>query len=1032
MTSNVNEDIMGNFNDEMRKEVTEEMKDAHAMEEREERQKIRSGEMMEEKENKFMVEKKEKQKKEGKDSKLLTSSPTGNPLSRPQPMQIEYKAVCWKDEKNKQLCSMRDSNANTEKTADRNFTKSCQHDPNLPEGMEESTTEMHEVPENGEKSVPARTDRRPQVLGGLPKTPNKDREVSTAVVLIREGSNRTKTSVPVAVEMIPSPVPAPGASRSPGPTIPASSGHSVSMLLKEKGYQADIGAVVGDQNAAGDKRIPCKHVNSVKIPLQLTIPSDIGQIQETKFCPSPSVTGPSALSDTADTLTKSSDRDGVSNNSNVRDTENEKSTSLLTNAVEQIPPPTKQKEKEDFEAVKRLDPTFPPKSPALRRFRPQPIKFKSVSKETQKQEMPVHSAANNRPQTIEVKSIAKNSQKPTVPPKPSCKFKPADISSIPNEARNPSTTAPSIKPQGEDRPRTIVVSSPTIYRKISNDSTSASNYTRKLSVSAISSLKPPPGRTTETSTGTLSNQSAALSKAEVSHDSCLQQKPGASSQSSSNTQRPTTLATVPTSATCPGLLAPGPVCVAEGNQVPGPVPVGTTHQQRQTAVDPDHQAPHTQMLCPHNQTMPVASNNAKEADAASTIQLPGYPHQPHHQSFSRDQNCRTDDLRMYTSDDPPSYDERESFSPLMPPDLTPWRPNHYQLSSNPPPCSCTTGTSSYSGLPPQRHRSPHNPTPPAAPHSPGQILPYPLTQPLLRPHQCKSDLQQIGHQPGSPKSSPLGPSQPPAMYQPFQQPPPCPPHASLIQACPADRPMQPPQHIDSRRPSVHRSPQQHPPSMAGASYCNPSHNHSPGLPPIDPQYLCGHQSLGASYGSEYGGDSSSLYSESTYGQSPRRVLLDPETGKYFYIEVPVQPLRKMLFDPETGQYVEVLIPRQTMSQSGLYPPSAAPYSGMYAPAPHYMPYATPPLAHPQTQSQPPQYPEASAAATMHQSGPGISYRNATGQASKPEPQSHPPLDRSYLENMYYVPTGMTASPNPTPPDYYKHPPNLPPMGGKRS
>uniref|UniRef100_A0A3B3HYM7 DUF4585 domain-containing protein n=1 Tax=Oryzias latipes TaxID=8090 RepID=A0A3B3HYM7_ORYLA len=209
------------------------------------------------------------------------------------------------------------------------------------------------------------------------------------------------------------------------------------------------------------------------------------------------------------------------------------------------------------------------------------------------------------------------------------------------------------------------------------------------------------------------------------------------------------------------------------------------------------------------------------------------------------------------------------------------------------------------------------------------------------------------------------------------------------------RPLQPPQHIDPRRPPAHKSPhQQQPPNISGALYSDPGHGHSPGLPPVDTQYLCGPQSMGPSYGSDYGGDTSSLYSESNYGQTPRRVLLDPETGKYFYIEVPVQPLRKMLFDPETGQYVEVLIPQQTMSHSGLYPPSAAPFSplhtpNMYAPAPQYMPCAAPP------------------------------------------PLNHSSLDHNYLESMYYVPTGMNASPNPTPPDYYhKHPSNLAPSGGK--
>uniref|UniRef100_A0A668AKI5 DUF4585 domain-containing protein n=1 Tax=Myripristis murdjan TaxID=586833 RepID=A0A668AKI5_9TELE len=178
-----------------------------------------------------------------------------------------------------------------------------------------------------------------------------------------------------------------------------------------------------------------------------------------------------------------------------------------------------------------------------------------------------------------------------------------------------------------------------------------------------------------------------------------------------------------------------------------------------------------------------------------------------------------------------------------------------------------------------------------------------------------------------------------------------------------------------------------PPGVSGSPYNDPGHSHSPNLPSMDPQYLCGPQSLGPSYGSEYGADSSSLYSESSYGQTPRRVLMDPETGKYFYIEVPMQPLRKMLFDPETGQYVEVLIPQQAMSHSGLYPPSYLPYA------------APPPPPHPQGPPQPTRHPEAS----------------------------------SYLEGMYYVPTGMNASPNPTPPDcYHKHPPNLPSAGGKSS
>ncbi|GLD62025.1 serine/arginine repetitive matrix protein 2-like protein [Lates japonicus] len=954
MPSDVTEERTEILNEERREEVI--------AEEREVRQEMRTEERREEREEEYRVERKEEQKEEVKDSKPLTLSPPlqskGKPLSRLQPMQIEYKAVCWKEDKNKLLCSKKDSEnpgdkpqaspelvtevsreskANTQNytTADAKIARPCQHDLNMAAETQETVTEMHKIPDKEGKPVVVRTDRKPPMLGSLPKLPSKEREVSTAVVLIRDGSSKTKTSASPAQEETPTPLQVPAASLSPEPSTPgstpgSSSGHSVSMLLKEKGYQADIGAVVGDgQNAAAGKGAPCKHVNCLEIPLQTAVPSDGGHIEshrERTFSSSSVTSGPSAVPGNTDAHTKTTEDDGVK--PTIKDTAKQKSAPPQGSTLEQTTPLTKQKDLGDFEAVKRLDPTFPPRSPAIRRFRPQPIEVKSLSKDTQKQDVPTNSTGNNRPQTIE---------------------------------------------------------------------------------------------------------STAASETEESNDRG-QQQPAASPQSSRNTQRPTTLA--PTSGTSPSLTSvPGLVCDPVANQIT------EAAANQPAAMDPDIQPQYPRMAYPHEQAMPVTSNNIKQPAAVPTTQVPGYSHQPCRRSLSNERPQRTDDLRFYASDDPPSYDERESFSPLMLPDLTPRRSNRYQPSSRPPPCSCTAGCPSHPGLtPPHHHRSPHNLTPPAPAHSPGQVLPYPAAQPPLRPHQCRPDPQPMSYQPSSPKSSPLGPSQPPALYQPLHQPPPCPPHPSLMQACAADRPLQPPQHIDPRRPPVHRSPQQQPPGMAGAPYSDPGHSHSPGLPPMDPQYLCGPQSLGPSYGSEYGGDSSSLYSESSYGQTPRRVLLDPETGKYFYIEVPVQPLRKMLFDPETGQYVEVLIPQQAMSHSGLYPPSAAPYPSlhnpnMYAPAPQYMPYAAPPPppAHPQAQPQPPRYPEASAAATMHPSGPGVSYRSHSGQGSKPEPQNHPPMDQSYLESMYYVPTGMNASPNPTPPDYYhKHPPNLPPTGGKRS
>ncbi|XP_022051272.2 serine/arginine repetitive matrix protein 2 [Acanthochromis polyacanthus] len=1056
MSSHVNEERMDSFNKERREEVL-------TGEERDVRHEIRREGKREEREEEFWVDRKEEQKEETKDSKMQTLTPPlqskGKSPPVPQPMQIEYKAICWKEDKNKLSGVKKDS----EKPGDKpeahskpvnepsrdslgvntaNSTKgetvtvkTCEHDVNITAETHETITEIHKVVDSEEKPVLVRRDRKPPMLGSLPKMPSKEREVSTAVVLIREGSSRTKTSASPAQEELHSPIQAAAASLSPEP--PGSSGHSVSMLLKEKGYQADIGSVVGDnQNTAGDKGVPHKHVNCLEIPLQTITPPDAGWTEsqrERTFSSSSATSGPSAVTDNTDTFTKTREDEGIDIKPTGKDTAKQKSFSPLRNTQEQTPPLTKQKDLGDFEAVKRIDPTFPPRSPAVRRFKPQPIEVKSLSKETQKQEMATNPAATNRPQTIEVKSIAKNSQKPAVPPKPSCKFKPADLGA---EAQRSSVTT--AKPQGEERSQTIVVSSPTIYRKISSESTSASNYSRKLAVSAVSSLKPPPNKTAATTISSLSNQSMEQSETEVTSDRTQQQQPTASSQSSRYAQQP---ATVPTSAPGSGVTsAPGPVSDPKPNQIPEPASAGVTQTSQPAAVHPDIQQECPRPTYPHEQTMPVTSNNTKQQVAVSTAQAPRYPCQPCHRSLSSERSQRTDDLRFYASDDPPSYDERESFSPLLLPDLTPLRSNHYQPSSRPPPCSCTAGCPSHPGVfPPHRHRSPHNLTPPAPPHSPGQTLPYPVQQPPLRPHQCRPEPQPMSYQPSSPKSNTLGPSQQPSMYQPLHQSAPCPPHPSLMQACPADRPLQPPQHIDPRRPPVHRSPHQQPPGMAGAPYSDPAHSHSPGLPPMDPQYLCGPQGMGPAYGSEYGGDSSSLYSESSYGQNPRRVLMDPETGKYFYIEVPVQPLRKMLFDPETGQYVEVLIPQQAMSHSGLYPPSAAPYPplhnpNMYAPAPQYMPYAAPPPpAHPQPQSQPPRYPEASAAAAMHSSGPGVSYRNPSGQGSKPEPPNHPPLDHSYLESMYYVPTGMNASPNPTPPDYYhKHPPNLPPTGGKRS
>lgn len=1015
------------------------------------------------------VEKMEKPKENKKDSMLLrslSSSQTNEILpSHSQPMQIEYKAVCWKEDKNKSPFSIKDLEKQGEKPQtsskhctevnkdsltssttnkqiyatepqDRANAKSCQHNEQTTFGSWEQMDEIQKVVNNDDKLVTVKRERKPPMLGSLPKQSSKEREVSTAVVLIRDGSSKMKTSAFAAQEK-----PNTMHQNLPTPAIPCSGGHSVSMLIKEKGYQADIGSVMGDkQNTGGAEKVACKHVNSLEIPLQTTTSSDVGCSQPDKertFPASTKVSESLTVADSATSVANASKDMEMKGNPAVRDRGKLKS-SLLSSTQEQTSSTLKLKELSDFESLKRQDPTFPPRSPSMRRFRPQPIEVKSVSKEVPKQDTSSIVKTSNKAHTIEFKSVVKNSLKPVVPPKPSCKFKPAESGVMPNEGQLPSAAPSTLRLQSEDKPQTIVVSSPTIYRKIPSDSTSALNYTRKLSVSAVSSFKAPRCTATEPA---LPNQPKGPSEVEPLIDRGQLQESAPPPSSSNHSQKTLTIAATAISPTGPTLSsASGSASLQETNIAPVSMPAQVSQISQPPILDPKHERQYPTMVRPNEQSNMAHFNTGKPA-ALSTAQVSGYSHPPYQRSFSGERSQRMDHLQFYTSDDPPSYDERESFSPLMP-DLTPKRSNRYQPSSHPPPpsCSCTAGYQSYHGpTPPRHHHSPHNLTPPAPSHSPGQAIPYPLPQPVVHPHRCRSDPQQMGYQPSSPKTNPVGSNQPSANYLPIHQAPPCPPHSSLVHACSAERPLQPVQHLDSRRPPVRQSPQ--PPGMTGASYCDPGHSYSPSLPSIDPQYLCGSQSLGASYGSEYAGDSSSLYSESSYGQAPRRVLLDPETGKYFYIEVPVQPLRKMLFDPEIGQYVEVLIPHQSVSHSGLYPPTAAPYPPLHNPnvygppqqyyaAPAPPPLHAPPQAHPQAQLQPPRYPEPSAPGAMHQSG---GYRNTSSQVNKSNTQSHPAMDQSYLESMYYVPTGMTASPNPTPPDYYhKHPPNLPPTGGKRS
>ncbi|KAM6122948.1 proline-rich basic protein 1 [Phoenicopterus ruber ruber] len=142
----------------------------------------------------------------------------------------------------------------------------------------------------------------------------------------------------------------------------------------------------------------------------------------------------------------------------------------------------------------------------------------------------------------------------------------------------------------------------------------------------------------------------------------------------------------------------------------------------------------------------------------------------------------------------------------------------------------------------------------------------------------------------------------------------------------------------------------------------------------------------------------------------RRMLVDPDSGKCYYMEPPRQPQLKTLYDPETGQYLEVLIP-PVASHAGLY---QAPFNplvmapGVYAPP--YVPYggfpglpAPPPPAAPS-----PSHPDLPAA-----ENPGYSGTFSPAPKGEGPPAAGGP-DCGYLESLYYIPTGMRASPGPSP------------------
>uniref|UniRef100_A0A493SW90 DUF4585 domain-containing protein n=1 Tax=Anas platyrhynchos platyrhynchos TaxID=8840 RepID=A0A493SW90_ANAPP len=142
----------------------------------------------------------------------------------------------------------------------------------------------------------------------------------------------------------------------------------------------------------------------------------------------------------------------------------------------------------------------------------------------------------------------------------------------------------------------------------------------------------------------------------------------------------------------------------------------------------------------------------------------------------------------------------------------------------------------------------------------------------------------------------------------------------------------------------------------------------------------------------------------------RKMLVDPDSGKCYYMEPPRQPQLKMLYDPETGQYVEVLIPPVPVaSHAGLY---QAPFNPLLYSLP-YVPYSSfPGLPAPAPPAAPsPAQPDLQGQLPAAENPGGFSGTFSPDPKGEGPPAASGP-DCGYLESLYYIPTGMRASPGP--------------------
>ncbi|XP_017547486.1 uncharacterized protein si:ch73-43g23.1 [Pygocentrus nattereri] len=845
----------------------------------------------------------------------------------PHTLQIECKAISWKDKQasdNKrpnlqepQSFDKVETHKDSEMSCNKNITETTDNKKIMFESQQKMNAEVSDMEKfdvsNQCNTLSTSENCEQSTNLEVPHTPTS-KEVSTLVFMQDATSNAMQK---------------PSSPASPDGKIMSSS-HSVSMLLKEKGMQADIG--VCDVLNEGTSTTP-KHINRLEVPLQTSVSEGASnESQKVKEC--------LEKSSIDSTLQASQCVSVLRNSPKPKDLRMTPSEMLTDNQIQ-----TGSKEEENTTQTTTITKMSAPLATSnkaeMRSFSSNTKSHATTSKEI---ELP-----------IQVRSISSDRPKPSY--------------------KQPLTETRSIS---SDLPKTDIAPTSSIFKQqtqlksdVKKNETStatpreqlteaAPNNNKKIAVSAVSSYKPPSMPTTTVS--------GSVQKSTTSVATGRQQVSTTSVQSFNNRQQ-----------------------------------LNMTVSQEQVISGTSSASSHP--------VLPVASQ--------------GHTYKQSSKTASFNNQLLKEDFHFHAPDDPPSYEERESFSPLLLSDLPPRRLNRYHPTNKHSPCSCTAASQPHLGHP---YHGSQTRTPPAL-QSPGQVLSYPSAPPQaqVRPHQCRQDSQPLIFPPVSPKTTV---PQAPPMIQPLHHSYPCP--APVTQAFSDEQQASSTQQMD-RHSTNRRSPQ----AASGAAYRE--HSHSPNIA-LDPrsQFFGSHDlppAFGHDYGSDGPGAGSVLYPENAsglgYGQGPRRILLDPETGKYFYIEVPVQPLRKMLFDPELGQYVEVLIPQQAMSHSGMYPPAAAPYPSLHGPglyAPQYLPYAAPP--HPQSAQQP-RHPETSVATSLHQTSMG--YGSSASQTAKSEAKNHPSLDQSYLESMYYIPTGMNASPNSAPSDcYHKPSPNMPPTGGRRA